>query len=89
VTIPMVQAEQIELAVLQTLKQDGPSTVDELVRRLPGFTWVQVFAAADRLDEQGKLILRHRAPYDYFVALSRADGSTRSDLGPVPPVRDG
>jgi hypothetical protein len=70
----MVQAEQIELAVLQTLKQDGPSTVDELVRRLPGFTWIQVFAAADRLDEQGKLVLRHRAPYDYLVAFSRADG---------------
>ncbi len=80
----MAQAREIEAAVLSALKQDGPSTMDELVRRVPGFTWIQVFAAVDRLHDQGKVVLRPLTPYDYLVSLGTGD----KERSPPPPGED-
>jgi hypothetical protein len=47
-------------------------TLDELVQRLPAYSWTQVLAAVDRLSRQGTLTLRRATSVGYV-------GSIRSD----------
>lgn len=50
-------------------------TFDELVQRLPGYSWAQVFATVDRLSRQGTLTLRRTRCFGYVVSI-----------GPDPPA---
>jgi hypothetical protein len=44
-------------------------TFDELVQRLPAYSWAQVFAAVDRLSRQGALTLSHVRCFGYVVSI--------------------
>jgi hypothetical protein len=50
-------------------------TFDELVQRLPAYSWAQVFAAVDRLSRQGTLTLSRTRCFGYVVSI-----------GPAPPT---
>ncbi|HKO31069.1 MAG TPA: hypothetical protein VJU54_08010 [Nitrospiraceae bacterium] len=50
-------------------------TFDELVQRLPAYSWAQVFAAVDRLSRQGTLTVRRTHCFGYVVSI-----------GPAPPA---
>lgn len=44
-------------------------TFDELVQRLPAYSWAQVFASVDRLSRQGKLALSRTRCFGYVVSV--------------------
>jgi len=44
-------------------------TLDELVQRLPDYSWSQVFAAVDRLSRQGALTLSRAKCFGYVVSI--------------------
>jgi hypothetical protein len=50
-------------------------TFDELVQRLPTYSWSQVFAAVDRLSRQGTLTVSRTRCFGYVVSI-----------GPAPPT---
>jgi hypothetical protein len=50
-------------------------TFDELVERLPAYSWAQVFAAVDRLSRQGTLAVSRTRCFGYVVSV-----------GPAPPT---
>jgi hypothetical protein len=50
-------------------------TFDELVQRLPAYSWAQVFAAVDRLSRQGTVTVRRTRCFGYVVSI-----------GPDPPT---
>ena len=44
-------------------------TFDELVQRLPAYSWAQVFAAVDRLSRQGTLTVSRTRCFGYVVSI--------------------
>jgi hypothetical protein len=50
-------------------------TFDELVQRLPAYSWAQVFAAVDRLSRKGTLTISRTRCFGYIVSI-----------GPSPPT---
>ena len=50
-------------------------TFDELVHRLPTYSWAQVFSAVDRLSRQGTLTVSRTRCFGYVVSI-----------GPAPPT---
>ena len=50
-------------------------TFDELVQRLPAYSWAQVFAAVDRLSRQGTLTVSRTRCFGHVVSV-----------GPLPPT---
>ena len=44
-------------------------TFDDLVQRLPAYSWSQVFAAVDRLSRQGTLTLRRTRYVGYVISV--------------------
>ena len=44
-------------------------TLDELVLRLPDYSWSQVFAAVDRLSREGALTLSRPKCFGYVVSI--------------------
>jgi len=60
---------EFEARVLQEMDQLGACTLDELVRALHDYTWVQVFIVVDRLSRNGALMLRHPTPFEYVVEV--------------------
>lgn len=73
---PMTQVHEIESAILDDLSQAGPCSMDELVRRLPHFTWNQVFSVLDRLSRDGKLHIQSKRRFEYIVSVAGHDTST-------------
>jgi hypothetical protein len=58
------------LVIAQDLVYRGPCTLEELVRRLPSYTWNQVFATVDTLTREGRLTLRPHQRFGYAVSLT-------------------
>jgi hypothetical protein len=55
-------------------------TIDDLLQRLPAYSWAQVFAAVDRLSRKGTLMLRRTSRFGYVLSVG-------SDP-PVPSLRN-
>lgn len=66
----MIRFSQIESAILQRLARRGPCTIDELVQRLPDYSWNQVFTSVDRLSRGSFLTIRHPTTFQYVVSLN-------------------
>lgn len=73
----MALACSIASIILQNLKQLGPCTPEELVQRLPAYTWNQVFSAIDQLCRDGRLTLRQPSRFEYVISLSSVTTSER------------
>jgi hypothetical protein len=55
-------------------------TFDELVERLPAYSWAQVFAAVDRLSRQGTLVVSRTRCFGYVVSIGPASPILSQDL---------
>ena len=44
-------------------------TLDELIQRLPAYSWAQVFAAVDRLSREGTLRLSRTSRFAYVLSV--------------------
>ena len=53
-------------------------TFEELVQRLPAYSWAQVFAAVDRLSRQGTLTLNRTRCFGYVVSIGSAPPTPKS-----------
>ncbi len=65
----------------------GTCTFDELVRRLPTYSWAQVFSAVDRLSRQGTLSVRRMRGVDYMVIHRAGSSHSRVFARPGVPSR--
>jgi len=68
------QCCDVESAILETLEQRGPCSLDELYQALSDYSWNQVFAAVDRLSRNGRLSLRRPGRFDYLVSIGMSSG---------------
>jgi hypothetical protein len=57
-------------AIQQQLRRVDSCSLDELVTKLPGYSWAQVFAEVDRLTGEGVVTLWHPAPFHYLLSLA-------------------
>ena len=48
-------AHSVDSAIFHEVASLVSCTLDELIQRLPTYSWAQVFAAVDRLSRQGML----------------------------------
>lgn len=71
----------IESAILQEVNQLSPCTLEQLVHRLPEYSWSEVFSAVDRCSRDGTLTLRHPARFGIVIfATPRRPGEKRAAL---------
>jgi hypothetical protein len=49
-----------EVLVIEKLRSEGTLTMEQVARKLPQLSWVELFHAIDRLSRRGDLILRRR-----------------------------
>lgn len=75
----MAQTAQIESKILRELRLCGPCDIEELVRRLPRYSWNQVFTTVDRLSRQAKLTLRHPTRFEYVVSIASSPSDAECD----------
>jgi hypothetical protein len=65
---------QIEEAIIEKLRSDGPSSLDDVVAHLsPHYSWGQVFLTVDRMSRHGGLLLRQLGYSTYQVVLRSHD----------------
>lgn len=60
----------IASALFKALEKEKAISFDALPQRLPGYTWNQIFVAADTLTREGILTLRRADRSTYEVCLS-------------------
>ena len=67
----MIQAHVLSLdsVICHEVTSLVSCTFDELVQRLPAYSWAQVFAAVDRLSRQGTLTLSRAHCFGYVVSV--------------------
>ena len=70
----------VDSAIFHEVTSLVSCTIDELVQRLPTYSWAQVFAAVDRLSRRGTLMLSRTSRFGYVLSVG-------SDP-PVPSVRN-
>ncbi len=59
----------VEEALVTELEARGPSRLDDLVVRLPEYSWNEIFIAVDRLSRDGRVAIRRMASSGYEVSL--------------------
>lgn len=65
-----MRTQDVDQAIIEELTALGACQVEEMVERLTGFTWNQVFAAIDRLSRDGTLALQHPARFGYEISIT-------------------
>ena len=65
----MMRTQDIDQAILHDLMAHGTCQVEDMVERLAGFTWNQVFSAIDRLSRDGTLALQRPARFGYEISI--------------------
>ena len=70
-----VHVPSVDSVICQEVTSLVSCTFDELVQRLPAYSWAQVFAAVDRLSRQGTVAISRTGCFGYVVSL-----------GPTPPT---
>jgi len=65
----------IDSVICDEVTSQVSCTFDELVQRLPAYSWAQVFAAVDRLSRQGTLTINRTRCFGYVISI-----------GPDPPT---
>ena len=72
----MMRAEGIDQAIVHDLMAHGTCQVEDMIQRLEGFTWNQVFSAIDRLSREGTLALQRPARFGYQVSITSGRSKT-------------
>ena len=57
----------VDSVICREITRVGSCTFDELVHRLPTYSWAQVFSAVDRLSRKGTLSVSRMRGVDYVV----------------------
>ncbi len=65
-------APNIESVICHEVTSLVSCTLDELVQRLPTYSWAQIFAAVDRLSRQGALKLSRTRRFGYVLSVDSA-----------------
>jgi hypothetical protein len=79
----MLQTDALESAIHQELARAGACTLKELNERLPYSSWNQVFAAVDRLNRAGAVILQRPNSSDYILSLAPCQSAEARHVTPV------
>ena len=74
-------APSLDSVICHEVTNQVSCTFDELVQRLPTYSWAQVFASVDRLSRQGTLTLSHSRCFGYVVSMG-------PDAPPPPSLHD-
>ena len=76
----MVQAHvpSVDSVICHEVTSLVSCTFDELVQRLPAYSWGQVFAAVDRLSRQGTLTISRSRCFGYVVSIGPAPPTSQS-----------
>jgi hypothetical protein len=70
-----VDVPSVDSVICQEVIGRMSCTFDELIQRLPAYSWAQLFAAVDRLSRQGTLTVSRTRCFGYVVSV-----------GPAPPT---
>lgn len=57
----------VDSVICREITSVGTCTFDELVSRLPTYSWVQVFSSVDRLSRQGTLSISRMRGVGYVI----------------------
>ena len=60
-------APTVDSVICREITGLGSCTFDELIHRLPTYSWAQVFSAVDRLSRKGTLSVSRMGGVDYVV----------------------
>lgn len=66
------QVTSVDSVICHEVTSVVSCTFDELVQRLPAYSWAQVFSAVDRLSRQGTLTVSRTRCFGYVVSIGPA-----------------
>lgn len=66
----MMHVQDIDQAIIDDLTAHGTCQVEDMVKRMAGFSWNQVFSAIDRLSRDGILALQRPARFGYEISIT-------------------
>lgn len=75
----MAESTTIHSVIRSQLRQQGPCTLENLLDRLPQFSWSQIFTVVDQLSREGELVLRRPARFGYEVSMGSAMTMSEQD----------
>lgn len=80
----MVQAHvsNVESVICHEVTRVVSCTFDELIHRLPAYSWAQVFSAVDRLSRQGTLTVSRTRCFGYVVSIGPAPRTPQPSQDP-------
>ncbi len=65
-------APSVDAVMCREITGVGSCTFDQLVHRLPTYSWAQVFSAVDRLSREGTLTVSRTRRFGYVVSMGLA-----------------
>jgi|CXWL01.1.fsa_nt_gi hypothetical protein len=78
-----MRTAMIESAIRMELYRNGPCALRALIKRLPQFSWSEMFAVIDGLSREGRLVLHRTADYDYEVSARPIPSASCEQLDAV------
>ncbi|CAI4033063.1 MAG TPA: hypothetical protein VLA99_07660 [Nitrospiraceae bacterium] len=73
----MTRHEELEQDIVGLLDGNAPRSLEDLIARLPAYSWNEIFGAVDRLTRESRLVLLRPKPSQYLVALHPVDHLSR------------
>lgn len=73
----MTRREELEQEIVDLLDGHDPCALEDLIARLPTYSWNEIFGAVDRLARESKLILLRPRPSHYLVAIHPVEQLSR------------
>ena len=59
----------MEKAITEKLRENGPCSLDDIVKALSNSSWGEVFLAVDRMSRDGRLVLHQYSYSAYQISL--------------------
>jgi hypothetical protein len=66
----MMRVQDVDQAIIHDLTAHGICQVEDMVDRLTGFSWNQVFAVIDRMSRAGTLALQRPARFGHEILIT-------------------
>jgi lysine/ornithine N-monooxygenase len=73
-----VDVPSVDSVICQEVTSLVSCPFDELVGRLPAYSWAQVFAAVDRLSRQGTLTVSRTRCFGYILSIGPSPQTPQS-----------
>ena len=73
----MTRREELEQEIVGLLDGNDARSLEDLIARLPAYSWNEIFGAVDRLTRESKLVLLQSRPSQYLVALHPVEHLSR------------